>query len=338
MILDITSAKKIVDLTYADSKNGNNRILNTDGSVPIVQVKGFIDLKNIHHGFTTRLGGVSKGIYESLNMGLRLDDSREDVIQNYQRLGESMGFDHTRISCPDQVHKSNILVVTEDDAGVGIKTELTHREIDAQITNVPGIPLIVYSADCVPILLADPISRVIASVHAGWRGTVQGIAAKTVQKMIEVYGCLPENIFAVIGPSISMENYEVDRTVIDEIMKCPYIDMSDENTVINDIDGVNVTVLCREGSFLRENVPVDYLGKKLTHPGAPYPLFRTVSIRKKYMLDLWKLNELILVNSGISSGHIYNTRLCTMKYHDLFFSHRYTNGRRGLNAGIIFLS
>ncbi len=352
--------KNIVNTHYTGINSKNNIFLNTEGTVPFIQSEGMKNLRAITHGFTTRLGGVSTGIYESLNMGLHLEDDREKVLENYRRLGVSMGFDHTRISAPNQVHKSNILLVTEEDAGDGISRDLTHFEIDAQITNVPGIPLIVYTADCVPILLADPISRVVASVHAGWRGTVQGIAAKTIEKMISEYGCLPENIRAFIGPSIGPENYEVDQTVIDEIIKCHYIDMSPENVSYLDINtnkaddwqvkleagsdlenddilNKDIYVVCHAGSYLRDNMPKDYIGLTQPNKGAGYKIYRTVRFRKRYMLNLWNLNELIMINAGLRVGNIYNSRLCTMKYHDIFFSHRYTKGRRGLNAGIIML-
>lgn len=334
--------------------------MNTENGTPLIQVDDFLNIKGIKHGFTTRVGGVSTGIYKSLNMGFYLGDDRENVMENYRRVGKAMGIDIERMSCPNQVHKSNVLVVTEEDAGDGITRDLSHFEIDAQITNVKDLPLIVYTADCVPILLADPVSRVIGTVHAGWRGSVAGIAAKTVHKMVEVYGCLPENIHAVIGPSIGPENYEVDQTVIDELFKCPYIDMSPENISYTDIflesddnwkekllsgqhlDTSNlfhkdIYVCCNSGSCIRDNMPEQYLGVTQTNKGAVYGLFRTVRFRKRYMLNLWNLNELVLVNAGLKISNIHQTKLCTMKNHDLFFSHRYTNGKRGLNAGIISL-
>ena len=336
--MTIEEARNIINTDYSEVNAANNIFLNTERDVPFIQSEAMNSMRGIVHGFTTRLGGVSEGIYESLNMGLHLDDDKSKVLENYRRLGESMGFDYTGISAPNQVHKTNILDVKEEDAGDGISRELTHFEIDAQITNVPNIPLICYAADCVPILLADPISRVVASVHAGWRGTVQGIAAKTIYKMINDYGCLPENIHAFIGPSIGPDNYEVDQTVIDEIIKCPYIDTSQENLSYTDINNSSdVYVICHSGSYLRDNMPEDYIGITQTNKGASFSIFRTVRFRNRYMLNLWSLNELIMINSGLKFGNIYNSRLCTMKNHDLFFSHRYTKGRRGLNAGVIML-
>jgi len=329
--------KSIIDTNYMGIHSSNNIKLNTDSEVPYIEVEGFSEIPNIIQGLSTKLGGVSTGIYESLNLGLHLEDEEEKVLENYKRLGQSMGFDYKRISAPNQVHKTNILVVTEEDAGDGIARPLTHTEIDAQITNVKNVPLIVYTADCVPILMVDPISRVIATVHAGWRGTVSGIAAKTVEKMKEVYGCMPENIHAVIGPSIGPSNYEVDETVIKKMVECPYIDTNEDNIIFEPLQNEDFAYSIRTGSYLRDKKPENYIGLSQTNPGAPYEIFRTIKLRNRYMLNLWNLNELILVNSGLRSRNIYQTKLCTMKHHDIFFSHRYTKGRRGLQAGIIML-
>lgn len=319
----------------------SNIIFNDTVKTPYIMLKGMSEQPNICHAFSTRIGGVSKGIYTSLNLGLHLEDKRENVLENYRRFSESVGFDYTRISCPNQVHKDNILIVAEEDAGDGITRELTHFEIDAQITNVKNLPLIVYTADCVPILLADPVNGVVASIHAGWRGTVAGIAAKTVNKMRDTFGCLPENIHAAIGPSIGPDNYEVDKTVIDEILKCPFIDMSEDNlsyTPVENGSNEDCNVFCHSGTYVREKIPDNYIGITQSHKGAAYNIFRTVNYRNRFMLNLWNLNELILVNSGLKMGNIYNSKICTMSNHELFFSHRYTKGQRGLNAGIIMLT
>ena len=333
--MNLEKASEIVDREYEGIRSGASLRLDTYGEAPFIRVKGFDDMKGVKAGFSTRLGGVSRGEYASLNLARSSDDNEKAVLENYRRLCESMGIDYKRISCTHQVHKSDILVATEEDAGDGLIRPLTHSEVDAQITNVPNLPLIVYAADCVPILFADPISRVIGVAHAGWRGTVAGIAAMTVEKMHEVYGCLPENIHAAIGPSIGPDNYEVDETVISEIYRCPYIDMSETNVSYLNMKREEVnpeadpkqdfTVVCKSKSYT-------------THPGIPYPLFRTVKIRDRFMLNLWNLNELILVNAGLRASNIYSTKLCTMKNHELFFSHRYDKGRTGRGAGIICLS
>ncbi len=323
-MIDISEAKTIIDKRVSEINRFNNVTLNVEHDTPFVEIEGFKEMSFISHGFSTRLGGVSTGIYESMNLGLHLDDDRELVIENYKRITSSIGIDYKRISCPNQQHHDNILVVDEEDAGDGIIRDLTHNDVDAQITNVPNLPLIVYSADCVPILLADPVKKVIGSVHAGWRGTVMGIAAKTVKKMQDVYGCDPKDIRAVIGPSIGLDNYEVDQTVIDEVRKCEFIDFSDDN----------VSLLGASDTFDNEFIIVKGLPKDGVS-GPSYGLYLTVKEKDRYMLNLWNINELILYNAGLTLGHIYNTKIDTYTYHDLFFSHRFTKGRRGLNAGII---
>ena len=335
--MNIDKAKSIIDTNYTGIHSHNNTRLNTDGIVPYVTIEGFEKLPGIVHGFSTKFGGVSTGIYESLNLGIHLDDDTDNVYENYKRLGKSIGFDYKRASVINQVHKSNILVVNEENSGDGIIRDITNFEIDAQITNNKNIPLIVYAADCVPILLADPISKVIGTVHAGWRGTVDGIAAKTVYKMVEEYGCLPENIHAVIGPSIGPDNYEVDESIIKAIVSCPYLDTNEDNVIFEPLINDDFKYSIYSGSYIRDNQPDNYIGVIQPNRGAAYEVFRTVKYRDKYMLNLWNLNELILVNAGLRSSNIYQTKLCTMKNHEIFYSHRFTNGRNGLHAGIIML-
>ncbi|MCR5201812.1 MAG: peptidoglycan editing factor PgeF, partial [Lachnospiraceae bacterium] len=276
----------------------NEITFNIEHETPFIEVNAFKKLEGFIHGFSTRLGGVSEDIYKSLNLGFYLGDNRDKVMENYRRLTSAIGIDYKQISCPNQQHHTNVLVVTKEDAGDGITRALTHSDIDAQITNIPGIPLIVYSADCVPIMFADPVKKIIGTAHAGWRGTVAGIAARTVEKMQETYGCNPKDIHAAIGPSIGLNSYEVDDTVINGLKECKYIDMSREFD-------------------------------------SSYELYINAEKPGKYMFNLQLTNELILINEGLSKDHIYQTNLCTMEHHDIFFSHRFTNGRRGLNAGMI---
>ncbi len=323
-MIDVDQAKQMIDKRDSGIDRLNNVTLNVEHDTPFVEIEGFKEMDFISHGFSTRLGGVSTGIYESMNLGIHLDDDKDLVIENYKRITEALGVDYKRISCPNQQHHDNILVVNEEDAGDGIIRDLTHNDVDAQITNVPSLPLIVYSADCVPILLADPVKKVIGSIHAGWRGTVMGIAAKTVKKMQEVYGCNPKDIRAAIGPCIGVDSYEVDETVIEEVKKCEFIDFSDDN----------VSFLGASDTFDNEFVIVKGAAKDGAS-GPSYGLYLTVKEKDRYMLNLWCINELILYNAGLTLGHIFNTELDTYEYHDIFFSHRFTKGRRGLNAGII---
>lgn len=157
---------------------------------------------NITHGFTSRLGGVSRGKVEGFNLGFRVDDDKNSVLENYRLLAEDLGISLDRTVLSKQTHTSNIRIVTESDCGKGVVRESDIEDTDGLVTNIADIALVVFSADCVPVLLYDPKARAIAAIHAGWRGTVKHIAAKTVGVMKEAFGSNPQDILAAIGPSI----------------------------------------------------------------------------------------------------------------------------------------
>jgi hypothetical protein len=167
------------------------------------------------HAFTTRFGGVSGGIYESLNLAQRADDSFDNVKENYSRVCNTLGISPDDIVCSTQVHGTHVRVVTRDDCGRLFKPD-PHTG-DALITNTPGVALIVFVADCVPILLYDSVRRVAGAVHAGWRGTTANIAGITVSKMISEFECSPSDINAAIGPCIGKCCFETDADVADAL-------------------------------------------------------------------------------------------------------------------------
>ena len=166
----------------------------------------------VPHGFTTRLGGVSRGHLASLNLGMNRGDDPENVAQNYRILTEAVGCTVDDLVLTRQTHSDIILPATREEAG----KSLDHRlwpECDARITNVPGVALVVFTADCTPVLLHDPVNGAVAAIHAGWRGTAQNIVGKTVRAMVNTYGCRPENICAAIGPNIAQCCFETDGDV-----------------------------------------------------------------------------------------------------------------------------
>lgn len=164
------------------------------------------------HCFSTRLGGVSQGHLAALNLGHRRGDAPENVVQNYEILGNAVGFTPAQTVFPAQQHTDIVRVVTEDNCGEGLFRD-TPQVCDAQITDRPGVALVAFSADCTPILLFDPVRRAIAAVHAGWRGTAKGIAARAVDAMVREYGCDRANIQAAIGPCIGKCCFETDEDV-----------------------------------------------------------------------------------------------------------------------------
>ena len=165
------------------------------------------------HAFTTKLGGVSSGIFSSLNLGLNLGDEPDKVSENYRLLGNVLKIGVDDYVRSKQVHGAAIRVATSADRGALF--EAAEYEADGMITCDRGVALIVYAADCVPILLHDPMIGAVGAVHAGWRGTAVNIAGAAVVKMSQTFGCQPSSIKAAIGPSIGVCCYEVGQEVID---------------------------------------------------------------------------------------------------------------------------
>jgi len=167
------------------------------------------------HAFTTRYGGVSRGVFDSLNLGLYLGDDPDHVKDNFRSLCDALGISGSDIVRTRQVHTANIRVVTRDDRG-GLFNEATD-EADGLITRDTGVALMIFIADCVPILLHDDTQGAVGAVHAGWRGTALDIAGAAVRKMSESFGCIPDNIRAAIGPCVSKCCYETDSDVADAL-------------------------------------------------------------------------------------------------------------------------
>lgn len=166
------------------------------------------------HGFSTRLGGVSTGIWSSMNLSYSRGDDPEAVTENYHRIARAIGFPFESIVTSDQTHTANVRVVTEEDCGKGIWKQRDYTDVDGMITNIPNLTLAAFFADCVPLYFVDQKGRAIGLSHSGWRGTVGRIGEKTVSAMQETYGCEPSQILAAIGPSICQDCYEVSEDVI----------------------------------------------------------------------------------------------------------------------------
>lgn len=169
-------------------------------------------LEGTAHCFSTRFGGVSEGHLASLNLGVHRGDRFENVVENYRILGCAVGFSPEDTVFTKQVHSDIVEHVGRLDRGRGLFREAEHG-CDALITDDFGVALTVFSADCTPILLHDPVTGAIGAVHAGWRGTAQNIAAKTVEAMCRTFGSHAENIRAAIGPCISQCCFETNADV-----------------------------------------------------------------------------------------------------------------------------
>ncbi|MBP2660768.1 MAG: hypothetical protein H6Q69_3800 [Firmicutes bacterium] len=174
----------------------------------------------IKHGISSRFGGISKPPFHSLNVALHTGDCDESVIINRQLFCQGIGINSEHIVTAQQLHTDHIAVVTKEAKGRGAGSyEDAIPNTDALITNVPGVPLMLFFADCVPVLIADPVQRAIGAVHAGWRGTVEKIAQKTILSMQSNFGTKPEDCLVGIAPSIGPCCYVVDEIVINKLKK-----------------------------------------------------------------------------------------------------------------------
>ena len=167
----------------------------------------------ITHGFSTRKGGVSPTPWDSLNLDDRRGDDLANVQENFRRLCTALDTDVQRAVLSRQVHRSDVRRVTAVDCGKGLWQPQDYDSADALVTDVPGIPLIVFSADCNVLLLHDPVRRVVGAAHAGWRGCAAGIVEKTVQAMEDTYGSRPADLLAALGPCIGRRCFETDGDV-----------------------------------------------------------------------------------------------------------------------------
>lgn len=164
----------------------------------------------VTHGFTTRMGGVSEGYCSTMNISTTRGDDPKAIEENQRRLARALGVRVEDFTYTHQTHTTNVAVVREEDRGKRF------METDGMVTDVPGICLVTFYADCVPLYFVDPVHRAIGLSHSGWRGTVKRMGQVTLERMKEAYGTKPEDVFAAIGPSICQHCYEVSGDVIEE--------------------------------------------------------------------------------------------------------------------------
>ncbi|MCI8539002.1 MAG: peptidoglycan editing factor PgeF [Oscillospiraceae bacterium] len=212
----------------------------------------FTQAGGVIHGFSTRLGGVSTGHLASMNLGTTRGDNPEAVRENYRRFFSAVGADLNRIIMSKQVHGDCIRTATSAD----IKQDLYDPEgyeTDGLVTDLPGAALVIFSADCIPVLLYDPVRRVIGAAHAGWRGTAAGIAAKAAQAMMDRYGCQAGDLLAAIGPGISKCCFETHADVANAMMDAlgmhalPYLTTLPAGKFRVDLKGLNARWLINLG-------------------------------------------------------------------------------------------
>ena len=202
------------------------------------------------HCFTTRLGGVSTGYLSSLNIGMHRGDEPENVAKNHEILANALGYDVKNTVMAHQIHSDIVRVVMQQGC-LGLDHH-KYPECDGLVTNTPGLALVVFTADCTPILLHDPVTGAVGAVHAGWRGTAMDIAGKAVQTMVSAFGCAPENIRAAIGPNIAECCFQTDGDVPQALLQTfgdaaeNYIRRENGKYYVN-LKGMNRYALTRAG-------------------------------------------------------------------------------------------
>lgn len=249
-------------------------------------------------GFTGRNGGVSKAPYHSLNLAYHVGDDPADVLENRRRLTQLLGYDTRSWTCAEQVHGTCVAVVREGDAGRGyVDRESAFQDTDGLVTDVPGVLLTSFYADCVPLYFVDPVNRAIGLAHAGWKGTVSRIAEVVIHTMEQTYGSRREDIRAAIGPSIGECCYEVDEKVMARVREA-----------LEPATG--------------EKSDITSFSKKTED-------------HEKTMLNLKELNRIIMIKAGILPTHIECSSWCTSCNPNLFFSYREQGGTTGRMASWI---
>lgn len=181
---------------------------------PLLEQTGMVE-----HCFTTRLGGVSEGMFSSMNLSFSRGDKKEAVEENFRRLAAVLGKETGKFVFTDQTHTVNVRKVTAADAGKGLTRERDYRDVDGLITDEPGLVLSAFFADCVPLYFVDTVHHAIGLSHSGWRGTVRRMGAVTLEAMETAYGTQPKDVICAIGPSICQDCYEVSEDVAEEFAK-----------------------------------------------------------------------------------------------------------------------
>lgn len=189
------------------------------GETPFLTYNRLSRISFIRHAFSTRLGGVSEGEFNSMNLSFGRGDADENVHENYRRICKAAGFEYDSLVASKQIHETIVRKVTAENRGVGIYKPVDIPSVDALVTNDPDVTLVTYYADCTPVFFVDTKTHAIGLAHAGWRGTVGEISRNAVEKMTFEFNTDPEDLVCAIGPVIGKCCYEVGADCADEFVK-----------------------------------------------------------------------------------------------------------------------
>ncbi len=266
-------------------KSEQSALYLVEGDIPFLAFHNLDATGIVRHGFSTRMGGVSEGHLGTMNLSFTRGDKEENVWENFRRMARAVGFSVDSLVLSDQTHTTNVRLVTEKDRGKGFDRPKDYTDVDGLITDVPGLTLATFYADCVPLFFVDLVHRAIGLSHSGWKGTVQRIGKVTLQRMREAFGTDPKEVQAAIGPSICQDCYEVSADVAERFAE-EFHGHADKRLL-----------------YRKEN--------------------------GKYQLNLWRANELVLLEAGILSDHLSLPNICTCCNPEKLFSHRASHGMRG---------
>ncbi len=204
------------------------------------------------HGFTTRFGGVSKGDFATFNLNFNRPDPKQNVYENYRRLGQKLGVPLDSMVLSYQVHDNRVIPVSSEHGGMGVTRERTYRNVDGIATQEKDLLLVTHYADCVPLYFYDPDKRVIALSHSGWKGTLLDIAGQTVMMLKENYGCEPHKLHVAFGPHIKACCFEVDSDVAQRFQETfPWAEAYSANSAgrkwLLDLEGIITQSLVNHG-------------------------------------------------------------------------------------------
>jgi YfiH family protein len=285
------------------------------GSITVLMARPLVRLKWVVQGFSTRKGGASKLCSERvLNLGFTDWDARATVEANRKLFLTALGASKMDLAVLHQIH-SDVIHLVE-------KSPNTTLRGDALISNTPGVLLGVQTADCVPVLLSDTRSRAVAAIHAGWRGTLARISAKTLGRMNMEFGTRPTDIVAAIGPAIHRCSYEVGPEVA-QAFSGQFPQAREWFDVPRELSSG-----MQDGEIVAGEGPNPLKWLLMTPPGHDPP-------PPSVQLDLVAANRWQLVDAGVRGANISSSELCTACRTDLLFSHRREQGRTGRMMAVI---
>lgn len=272
---------------------------NDRNDVVLLKFDRLAEKEGIAHCFTTRVGGVSEGVCDSLNMSFKRDIDRDKVTENIKRVAVACGVPYESVTMVPQVHAGDVKVITEEDKGRGVSREVFEEGYDAMVTNVKGVTLATIHGDCIPVFLYDEKVGCIGMIHSGWRSTHAKISENAVLMMQKNFGSQPENVVAVIGPGICQNCFEASDDVYDAFRE------KFGETFTEDVN------MCRADSVRKG----------------------------KWYISLPDIVYKTLIDAGVKEENIVKSGICTCcaENSGKYFSHRREQGKTGAMSGFIML-